>query len=259
MDGSNTSSLQKKIAMLPKSSNFERYHSILSQSPLFIGCDREFLQDKLLHLQPEQFQRKAVVLAARQTTRKFFIVVEGRVKLVSRAAANEREITLFLMGPGDAFDVVSLLDQQAHDLSAESLDRVTLLSAPAEQVREWIASHPEFNRTFLPYLGRKMSLLSELATDLTLHDTGVRLARLILRHVDPDSSEHEVRLINDLSHEELANMIGTVRVVANRQIQRLKRQGIIDARRGHLIVKDLDALIAQCDATLPNAEEKEDV
>jgi len=49
-------------------------------------------------------------------------------------------------------------------------------------------------------------------------------------------------------------MIGTVQVVANRQIQNLKHQGIIDARLGHLIVKDLDALIKQCDTTLPNAE-----
>lgn len=235
--------------MLPNSSNFERYHSILSQSPLFSGCDREFLQDKLLQLQPEQIPRNTVILESQQTTSKFCIVVEGRVKLVSHSESSEREITLFLLGPGDAFDVVSLLDQQAHELSAESLDNVTLLSAPTEQIRTWIANHPEFNRAFLPYLGRKMSLLSELATDLTLHDTGVRLARLILRHVDPSSPSHEVRLINNLSHEELASMIGTVRVVANRQIQNLKRQGIIDARRGHLVVKDLEALIKQCEGS----------
>ena len=229
----------------------------LSQSPLFHGCDRQFLQDRLLQLEPVERPRGAVVLDAQQTTTTFFIVVEGRVKLVSRAEANEREITLFLLGPGEAFDVVSLLDQSSHNLTAEALDDVTLLSASAEQVRTWIAQHPEFNRTFLPYLGRKMSLLSELASDLTLHDTGIRLARLILRHVNPDSSKHDVQLINNLSHEELANMIGTVRVVANRQIQNLKRRGIIEASRGHLVVKDLDALIKQCDFTVPKPASKD--
>jgi len=44
-------------------------------------------------------------------------------------------------------------------------------------------------------------------------------------------------------------MIGTVRVVANRKIQNLKRRGIIDAHRGHLVVKDLDALIKQCEGS----------
>ena len=233
--------------MIPDASDYDKYHAVLSQSPLFHGCDRQFLQDRLLQLQPVKYPRDAVVLNAQESIGTFFIVVEGRVKLVSRAEANEREITLFLLGPGEAFDVVSLLDQQAHNLTAEALDDVTLLSASTHQVRAWIAHHPEFNQTFLPYLGRKMSLLSELASDLTLHDTGIRLARLILRHVDPASSKHEVQLINNLSHEELANMIGTVRVVANRQIQNLKRRGIIDARRGHLVVKDLDALMKQCD------------
>ncbi len=245
--------------MLPTSSDYEKYHALLSESPLFHGCDRQFLQDRLLQLEPIEHSRGSVVLEAQQTKDTFFIVVEGRIKLVSRAEANEREITLFLLGPGEAFDVVSLLDKQAHNLSAEALDDVTLLSAPAEQVRNWIAHHPEFNRTFLPYLGRKMSLLSELASDLTLHDTGIRLARLILRHVDPGSSTHNVQLINNLSHEELANMIGTVRVVANRQIQNLKRRGIIDARRGHLVVKDLDALIKQCDFASGNPDSKDDI
>lgn len=241
--------------MLPNSSEFDRYHAILSRSPLFHGTDREFLSDKLLQLQPEQHRRNSVVLDAQQAATRFCILVEGRVKLVSRAEDTDREITLFLLGAGDAFDVVSLLDRRPHNLSAEALDNITLLSAPADRIRAWITVHPEFNRTFLPYLGRQMSLLSELATDLTLHDTGVRLARLILRHVDPNSVQHEVRLINNLSHEELARMIGTVRVVANRQIQNLKRQGIIDARRGHLIVKDLEALMVESHKVLPPPSE----
>ena len=61
-----------------------------------------------------------------------------------------------------------------------------------------------------------MCSLAELAADLALHDTEVRLARLILRHVDNDDPHHSLRLIHDLSHESLGAMIGTVRVVVNR-------------------------------------------
>ena len=242
--------------MLSDSSQFDHYDAVLSQSPLFRGTDRAFLLDKLLLLESEHYARNEEVLNSEQAGQKFCILMEGRVKLVSRAEGTEREITLFLLGPGDAFDVVSLLEQRVHDVYAEALDDVTVLWAPTEHVRQWIAEHPAFNQTFLPYLGRQMALLSELATDLTLHDTGVRLARLILRHVDPTSPEHEVRLINNLSHDELAKMIGTVRVVANRQIQNLKRQGIIDARRGHLVVKDLEGLIQESHGILPRQTNK---
>jgi len=80
------------------------------------------------------------------------------------------------------------------------------------------------NRTLLPYLGKQIRDLEELASDLSLHDTATRLAKLILRHLDHESQQQqELKLINDLSNEELASMIGSVRVVVNRHLIKLKK------------------------------------
>jgi len=62
------------------------------------------------------------------------------------------------------------------------------------------------NRTLLPYLGKQIRDLEELASDLSLHDTATRLAKLILRHVDHENQQQqqqELKLINDLSNEEM--------------------------------------------------------
>jgi len=76
-----------------------------------------------------------------------------------------------------------------------------------------------------------MHLLENSATDLALYDTITRLARLILRYVDDKSSQQEqeysVKLINDLSYEALAQMIGSVRKVVNLNIQELKNRGLL--------------------------------
>jgi CRP-like cAMP-binding protein len=215
---------------------------VLRRSELFRLLDDELIQDYVSRMDHHRLGKHAVALDAIATDERFYVILQGRVKLYSSHPDADRELTLFLLGPGDGFDVVTLLDGQHHELAAETLDEVEVLSAPMEEVRLWISRHPDFNRTFLPYLGGKMAQLAELARDLSLHDTSVRLARLIVRHVDDEDPQHPVRLINDLSHEELGRMIGTVRVVTNRQIQNLKRQGLIDARRGHLVVKDLQAL-----------------
>ncbi len=154
-------------------------------------------------------------------------------------------ITLFLLGPVDPFCLFSLLDGQPHDVMLETLDDVSLLSLPMEQARRWLYDHPEFNRTLLPYLGQQMCTLAGLASDLALHNTEARLARLILRHMDASDrqSEHPTpRLINDLSHESLAEMIGSVRVVVNRQLQHWKQEGIVDVHRGHLEIEALQEL-----------------
>lgn len=50
-------------------------------------------------------------------------------------------------------------------------------------------------------------------------------------------------LIQDLSHEEIASMIGTVRKVLNRNIQKLKHDGIIDIKRKNIEIQDMQQLL----------------
>ncbi|OQX58508.1 MAG: hypothetical protein B5M52_05360, partial [Helicobacteraceae bacterium 4484_230] len=68
---------------------------------------------------------------------------------------------------------------------------------------------------------------------------------------------YAVKLINDLSHEALAQMIGSVRKVVNLNIQELKKEGIIDASRGNLSVKDLQALLEKAKSILPTLKKND--
>ena len=113
-----------------------------------------------------------------------------------------------------------------------------------------IRNHPEFNRTLLPYLGKQIRALAELASDLSLHDTATRLAKLILRHVDHENQQQELKLINDLSNKELASMIGSVRVVVNRHLTKLKKEGVLETSRKHMHVKNLHSLVSRIEHSL---------
>ena len=89
-----------------------------------------------------------------------------------------------------------------------------------------------------------MRNLADLAGDLALHDTETRLAHLIMRHIDnKDPNHRHLTLINDLSHEVLAEMIGSVRAVVNRQLQHWRKQGIISLDHGHIHIKQLQTLL----------------
>ena len=228
----------------------------LHSSPLFHGLNELLLQDMLSHCHRVSWQHRQV-LPMDEAQRFFHILISGRVRISRSNPDNGRMITLFLLGPGDAFCLFGLLDGGAHEALLETLDDVVLLRMPMNQARQWIDVHPEFNRNFLPYLGRQMSALAELTADLALHDTESRLARMILRHVDGTGKDHAVPfLINDLSHESLAQMIGSVRVVVNRQIQRWKQEGIIHAQRGSLTVEHLHDLAARAEEHLETSDNR---
>jgi len=239
--------------MKPESACYEENIHRLLRSPFFADLERSVIEDMVARCRRETWKRRRA-LPMEETWQRFHILLSGRVRLSRSNPDSGRMITLFLLGPGDPFCIFSLLDGKPHDVILETLDDVSLLSLPMEEARQWLYDHPEFNRALLPYLGQQMCTLAGLAADLALHDTEARLARLILRHVDeptqssPNQPQHITpRLINDLSHESLANMIGSVRVVVNRQLQHWKQAGIVDARRGHLEVEALQELEKRAD------------
>ncbi len=95
-----------------------------------------------------------------------------------------------------------------------------------------------------------MHALAEQVTGLSLYDTETRLARLILQNLVPDKSNQDIGLINDLSQEALASMIGSTRVVVTRHLQKWKEKKIISGRRGHWSILDIQELLKKAEQRL---------
>ena len=178
----------------------------------------------------------------------FFVILEGRVKISQINFENGKEQILYLLSKGDMSDIVTLLDGKMHENMALALDDVRLLVFSIELFREWIETKPSFNRLFFPYIAKQLRDIETLAADLSLYDTTTRLVRLIARNIEQKGDKQTLKLINNLSHEELANLVGTVRKVLNRNLQTLKRQGLIDVKRKEIRIKDSQNLLEH----LPN-------
>ncbi len=229
--------------MKPNSPFYKDTLKILKQSELFGGLEDTVIRDMLLMFRRETWLKKSIVMEPEQTIKQFFVIISGRVKVERVNPNTGKEFTLFLMGPGDGFDVLPLLDGRQHNVSIVAMDDLEVLSATFDTMHDWIEKHPCFNSTFLPYIGKQIRQISNLASDMALHDTGTRLMKLFLQHTVQDTPPPHLKLINDFSNEELAGMIGSVRVVVNRYLQKLKKEDIVISRRGMLEIKDLHALV----------------
>jgi CRP-like cAMP-binding protein len=183
---------------------------------------------------------------------RFRIIVSGRVKISRSNEQNGRELTLWLLGPGDGFDIVVLLDGAPHAVSAWTLDDVQTLSAPAGLVRTWIDRYPTFRRGLLRYVAEQLRNLTDLASDLALHDTMTRVTHLLLRHFDAGSPDggRGLTLLHSLPQEELASLIGSVRVVISRLLAQLKREAAIELRSGTVHIADLKRLLQRAETQL---------
>ncbi|WP_457676699.1 Crp/Fnr family transcriptional regulator [Thiolapillus sp.] len=233
----------------------------LNRSPLFGGLPESLLREMVAGFQHRRYA-KGRVFAAEELGSRFFVIVSGRLKISRSNPDTGRSVVLFMAGPGDGFDLITLLDGQPHEIEHRAMDELELLSAPIDQVRHWISVYPEFNQRFLPYLGQVIRNMENLTSELVLYDTTSRLARLILRHTSTERHFEvphpplPVHLITDLRHEDLAQMLGSVRQVVNRHLQALIRKGILHHEKGSLLVKDLRALKSQAGQVLHRLERK---
>jgi CRP-like cAMP-binding protein len=237
--------------MKPQSPFYSGCLKVLRRSPLFSSVDDAALRAMMGKFGRETWP-KAAQLPAELSSKVFRVVISGRVELTRINPSTGRQVTLFALGSGDAFDVITLLDREDHELHPVALEPLEVLTAPIESVRAWVIEHPSFNSALLPYLGEKIRKLEELSSDLALVDTAHRLALLILHHATPhplldDDGKERRPLVNTLSDEAMARMIGSVRVVVNRHLQDFSAMGLIDKKRGKLTVQSIERLRSYCE------------
>jgi CRP/FNR family transcriptional regulator, cyclic AMP receptor protein len=219
--------------------------AVTQVGPLFAGVNKNMLKEMMGVLVRETWPPDCDIQGTPTPVPRFRIIVRGRVKITRSNSDNGREVTLWLLGPGDAFDIIDLLDDEAHPIAAWTLDEVETLAAPVSVVREWLDRSAQLRVAMNRYIARQLYALTELTTDIALHDTLTRLAHLLLRHFsDGDEARApKPNLIQDLPQEEIASLIGSVRVVVSRLLAQLKKQSIVELRHGAIRVLDLKRLL----------------
>lgn len=243
--------ISSKIVQSPASTN----STLIRQSPFFSS-----LPSPLVNEMAEQFRmqewNKGEYINPKVILSYFFMIFEGQVEMKRYNPESGREVTLDMLFPGDSFDVITLLDEQPHDIIIVPLSDLKLIATPITIMRKWLWTYPELNKQFLPYLANKMREQENMTTNLVLHDVTTRLSRIILKHVNQintytgnKSKEHQTHLVSGLTDEALARMVGSVRQVINKQLQYWKSQGIIDKKRNQIIINDLDALYKEAKYT----------
>lgn len=193
-----------------------------------------------------KFQKKEPFFDYDDTLRHFYIILRGKVKIYNMNFNSGKEQTVYLLGRGDMFDTVTLLDNSPHDLMSEVLEDGEALRLPLQKVKEWMFKYPIFGEIVMKYVASQLRHVEELATDLTLHDTKERLIKLIVKNLEK-SKKTGVNMLQNLSRAEIANLIGTVRHVVDRHINWLKGEGILDTSRKKFALKNMQKLKEKLD------------
>jgi len=181
------------------------------------------------------------LLTGESTIYKISIVVNnGRMKIFTSNPVTFDEYTLYVLSFGDIFNIITLLDGKKDQLSAIALDDLDILHCNIDLARDWIKKYEAFNKSLLAYLSYRLRQAQEYNISKTFYNIEIRLAKLIFQNISSDSSE--LNLINNLSHKEIAKMLGTTRTVVNRNLQQLKKSGLIELKYKKIVIQNYQML-----------------
>ncbi|MBP7966110.1 MAG: Crp/Fnr family transcriptional regulator [Burkholderiaceae bacterium] len=164
--------------------------------------------------------------------RGFPLVLEGEVK-VSRHSGDGRSLELYRVVPGELCLVSSACLFRSQPLSASGVaTRPTkLLLIPPPVFSQWLEA-PAFRNEVLGLFAERMADLTGLIDAVAFRKLDQRLAAALLGRGQDIG----------ITHQQLADELGTVREIVTRLLRRFEREGWVELAREHIHIIDSAAL-----------------
>lgn len=194
---------------------------------------------------PRRFHAGEAIFLAGDPGDSLMAVVTGQVR-ISAYSADGREALLNVIGPGEVFGEIDVVDGGDRSHDAVAMAPTELLVLQRRDFVAFLTRNPELSVRFMEVMCRRLRWLSEQLEDLNLLDLRARLAKQLLHLADDGhaagraSGAAGVRI----SQQQLASMLGAARETVNKKLRSLEDRGLIDVRRQSITLLNRRALRA---------------
>jgi CRP-like cAMP-binding protein len=213
--------------------------SVLSRVPLFADLDQQDLHRLIDELRPRRYRRGETVFVTGDPGTSLCVVSTGRIKL-ALSSTEGREVILDMLGPGEVFGELALLDGEPRSADAVAVEASELLLLARDAFLRFLRDRPEVAINLLGVLSRRLRRDAQLVQDVAFLDVPGRLARTILRLASSD--EGGMLRTPRLTQSDLAAAAGTTRETLNKFLGIFAEQGLIQWDNGRVTVLDSERL-----------------
>jgi CRP/FNR family cyclic AMP-dependent transcriptional regulator len=192
--------------------------AMLEKISLFACLDEDILNNLQETALKRNYPKNTVLFSKGDLSDSMYIVLQGRVKAV---IYNEegREIILSFFGPGEYFGEMSMLDGQPRSASLVTKSSCQLMIIRREEVMRALLGNPEMTSRLLIRVLGKLRQATDRIENLTFMNVYERVVNLFLQMAQP--KEKELVLHEKLTHQEIANIVGSSREMVSRIMKEL--------------------------------------
>ncbi len=195
----------------------------LRSIPLFANVSDEDLEAVASLLIERRIPKNKTIVEEGLPGDYMYVVREGRVK-VTKLSGDGREKILEMLDQGSFFGELSLLDGAPRSASVKSLTDTRILALSRNDFLKLLRDSPDLAMAVIQVLTGRLRQMDDQASSLSFQRVKER-ARGALRRLARDEIGEDRLATPALTHQQIADMIGTSRETVTRVIKGLKQEG----------------------------------
>ncbi len=196
----------------------------LRHIPLFSRVSDADLERVALLLIERRFPKNKTIVEEGLTGDYMYVLREGQVK-VTKLSSDGREKILELLEAGDFFGEMSLLDSAPRSATVKTMTSARVLALSRNDFLSLLRRSPDLAMAVVQELTRRLRQVDEQASSLSFQRVKERTQGVLVRLAREDPGQIGQRATPPLTHQQIADMIGTSRETVTRVVKGLKQDG----------------------------------
>jgi CRP-like cAMP-binding protein len=185
---------------------------------------------------PQHFERGQLVAAANDLANRMYVLMNGKVNMV--CTNNEgRRLVIATLEAGAVFGEGAFENPGGPNVFVEAVDQVSVLEVPAGEARNLTMQYPILGWGLLQTYGARLFQVENSLENVAYKKLPERLASLLI-----DLADEATETIKGVSHQALADHLGTYRETVSAILRDFKRQGLVELGYRRITLVDSETL-----------------
>jgi CRP/FNR family cyclic AMP-dependent transcriptional regulator len=210
--------------------------AVLRKHPIFCDLDPEAFDQLCRYAKLTTLKRGATICSKGDPGNSMIAVITGTVK-ISVSSAEGRSAILNLIGPGEIFGEMSVLDGQARSADATANSSCELFVIDRREFLPFLRGQPALAMKFIELLCARLRWTSDQVEQLILQNLPGRLASALLRLTEKHKLATGSRTIA-ITQQEISEMVGMTRESINKQLRVWAARDWVRLEHGVIVVLD---------------------
>ena len=220
--------------------------AMLRKHPIFCDLESEAFDQLCRYAKHTTLKRGATLFSKGDPGNSLCAVISGTVKM-SISSPDGRSAIFNLIGPGEIFGEIAVLDGQPRTADATANTNCEIFVIDRREFLPFVRSHPALAMKFIELLCAKLRWTSDQVEQVILQNLPGRLASALMRLAEKREPAPGGRTIA-VTQQEISEMVGMTRESINKQLRVWANNNWVRLEHGAIVVLDPESLQALAEA-----------